>query len=63
MRRRSDYQLDHEIPLQIGGRHDPSNVQPLCVTCTAARRLSTKPSSPRLSAGLARRAQGRPSDP
>lgn len=33
MRRRSDYQLDHEIPLQIGGKHDPSNVQPLCVDC------------------------------
>jgi 5-methylcytosine-specific restriction endonuclease McrA len=33
LRKRSDYELDHEISLKIGGKHAVENVRPLCIDC------------------------------
>jgi 5-methylcytosine-specific restriction protein A len=37
LRKRSDYQLDHEIPREIGGKHAVENVRPLCIDCHKAK--------------------------
>lgn len=37
MRKRSEYQLDHEIPREIGGKHAVENVRPLCIECHKAK--------------------------
>jgi 5-methylcytosine-specific restriction endonuclease McrA len=33
-----DLQLDHVIPLALGGTHDPQNIVPACRSCNAAKK-------------------------
>jgi len=33
----STFQIDHKIPLWLGGSNDASNLQALCVSCHAAK--------------------------
>ena len=34
---RSRYEVDHAVPLFMGGRNDVSNLQALCVQCHAEK--------------------------
>lgn len=43
--------VDHVVPLSRGGRHEASNVQPLCASCNASKGTKTVDYRPALATG------------